>query len=155
MTSNEVMVVRWPEDGDDGARFARHGVAVLYVIDAHGDPPAVTTCLEDWVRVPGDERDLRSRIAALEARSAVHLALPRVDPDGRLHYRGKLTLLPADKVDIARALVEHFGHVVPDAELPGEADELRPKIAQLRAQFRELELSVLRVRRKGYALHAQ
>lgn len=149
----EVMLVRWPEEGDEGMRLAGAGAAVLYLIDGDHDPPTPTTCLEDWVRIPGDERDLRARVAALELRALTHYAPPRVDPEGRLHYRGKVMALRTDEVDIARVLTERFGDVVPDSEFPVPAkDALRPRIAQLRAQLRDVGLSLRRVRRRGYTL---
>lgn len=68
-----------PEGG--GRRWLRSsGVAVLYLIDGDDEPPTPTTCLEDWVRIPRDERDLRARVAALELRTLVHVAPP---PGGR------------------------------------------------------------------------
>ena len=58
----EVMLVRWPEDGDEGLRLARSGAAMLYLVAEGAEPPALPTCLEDFVRIPGDERDLRARV---------------------------------------------------------------------------------------------
>ncbi len=57
----EVVIVRWPEEGAEGARLAEEGVAVLYLVGANDDPPMPMTCLEDWVRLPGDDRDLHAR----------------------------------------------------------------------------------------------
>jgi hypothetical protein len=152
----EVMLVRWPEDGDEGLRLAGSGVAVLYLIDGDDDPPTPTSCLEDWVRLPGDERDLRARVAALELRSLEHSSPPRVDADGRLHYRGRVTLLPTDNIELARVLTERFGDVVPDGDLPASArPALRPTMTQLRAELRTIGLSLRRVRRTGYRLQAR
>jgi hypothetical protein len=152
----EVMLVRWPEDGNEGLRLASSGVAVLYLIHGDDDPPTPTTCLEDWVRLPGDERDLRARVAALELRSLEHNSPPRVDADGRLHYRGRVTLLPTDNVELARVLTERFGDVVPDDDLPASArPALRPTMTQLRAELRTIGLSLRRVRRTGYRLQAR
>ena len=68
---------------------------MLYLVGADDDPPMPTTCLEDWVRLPGDDRDLHARVAVLELRAAAHDAPPRVDDHGRLHYRGRLLALLA------------------------------------------------------------
>jgi DNA-binding response OmpR family regulator len=151
----DVMLVRWPEEGDDGARLAHTGMAVLYLIDGDDDPPTPTTCLEDWIRVPGDERDLRARVSALEFRSLAHQGPPRVDDAGRLHYLGKTRALPPDAVHLARALTEHFGEVVQDGDLEqatGDERTVRTRMTELRASLRDLELSVRRVRRRGYTL---
>jgi hypothetical protein len=154
MTMAEVMLVRWPEDGDDGTRLASSGVAVLYLIDGDDAPPIPTTCLEDWIRIPGDERDLRARVTALEFRSLAHLGPPSVDDDGRLHYLGKTVALPADEADLARLLTSRFGELVPDDDFEDTFGErtLRTRMTDLRARLRELELSVRRIRRRGYIL---
>jgi hypothetical protein len=151
----EVMLVRWPEDGADGERLARSGVAVLYVLDGDHDPPTPTTCLEDWVRVPGDERDLRARVAALEVRSLAHHAPPRVDGDGRLHYRGMILVLAADEVEPARVLTERFGAAVHDSDLARDGRDLRPTMTRLRARVRDIGLNLRRVRRQGYTLQSR
>jgi hypothetical protein len=64
----EVVAICWPEERDDAARFVMAGVAVLYIVRADDDPPIPTGCLEDCVRIPGDDRDLHARITALELR---------------------------------------------------------------------------------------
>jgi hypothetical protein len=150
------MLVRWPEDGFEGERLARAGVAVLYVLEGDHEPPTPTTCLEDWVRVPGDERDLLARVAALELRSLAHHAPPRVDGEGRLRYRGRTLALAADEVEPARVLTERFGDVVGDDDLPcAGRDELRPTMTRLRAKVRDVGLNLRRVRRQGYVLQAK
>lgn len=64
-------------------------------------------------------------------------------------------MLPIEGVDLARLLTERFGDVVPDAELPADArPALRPTMAHLRAQVRELGFNLRRVRRQGYSLQA-
>lgn len=156
MAAAEVMLVRWPEDGDDGLTFARRGLAVLYVLESDAEPPPITSCLEDWVRIPGDERDLRARMSALEARSAAHQSLPWVDPDGSFHYSGQQVALPPDTVQIAEALVDRFGEVVADHDLPTESSrELRLLTTRLRARLRSVGIEVRRVGRRGYCLQAR
>ena len=85
----DVIVVRWPEEREEAARLIDAGAALLYLVSGDDDPPVLSNCLEDWVRVPGDERDLRARLAALELRAAAHVGPPWVTDDGLLHYRGK------------------------------------------------------------------
>jgi DNA-binding response OmpR family regulator len=157
----EVVLVRWPEEGADGARLADEGVAVLYLVEGDDDPPAPTTCFEDWVRLPGDDRDLSARVAALQLRAAAHDLPPRVDDEGRLHYRGKLLSLRPSEAQLACVLAEHFGDVVTDRELTAAAAEgtasesapaLRVQMAQLRSRLRELGLTLHRIRRRGYRL---
>ncbi len=154
----EVMIVRWPEEGDEGLRLAGAGVAVLYLVTGDENPPRPTTCLEDWVRIPGDDRDLSARVAALELRAVAHQAPPRVDEQGRLHYRGNTLSLPPDEARLAAALVRHLDAVVTDNDLSQELDEvdpgasLRTLMAQLRARLRHVDLLIRRIRRRGYML---
>jgi DNA-binding response OmpR family regulator len=157
----EVILVRWPEEGADGEQLAREGVAVLYLVGADGDPPIPTSRLEDWVRVPGDERDLHARVALLELRAAVHAAPPRVDGDGRVHYRGRALSLSGSVLRLATVLTERFGEVVTDRELNAAAFgtstssstlRLQRQVAELRARLRGVGLVVRRVRRRGYQL---
>ena len=134
---------------------------MLYLVGADDAPPSPTTCLEDWVRVPGDDRDLHARVAVLEMRAAVHGSPPTLDDDARLHYRGRrLTLSPPEE-RLASLLVQHFGEVVNDRELAaalrtdaasGSSPSLRTAMSRLRSRLRDLGLVVHRIRRRGYEL---
>jgi DNA-binding response OmpR family regulator len=157
----EVVLVRWPEDGADGVRLVGEGVAVLYLVGAQDDPPRPTTCIEDWVRVPGDDRDLEARLAVLEMRAAIHEGPPRLDARGCVHYRGRALALSPDTARWAEVLIERFGDVVTDRELsvavlgdalPASTARLQRQMAHLRARLREIDLAVRRVRRRGYLL---
>jgi hypothetical protein len=157
-TTAEVTMVRWPEERERVSRLAEAGLALLYLVENDDDPPIVTSCLADWVRIPGDERDLDARIAVLERRAMGHRTAPFVDDDGSLHYHGQLVHLAAREARLAAALMADFGEVVSDQDLedPGAVDSadaarlLRTHMAHLRAQLRPVGLSVHRVRRRGY-----
>lgn len=155
----EVVLVRWPEEGAEGARLAKAGVPVLYLVTGNDPPPPTTTCLEDWQRTPGDDRDLRARVAALERRSEAHHAPPHVDNAGRLHYRGRLLQLPPEEARLAAVLAARIGATVPDRDLAVDgvtADAarvfVRRHMMQLRSRLRGLDLLVRRVPRQGYVL---
>lgn len=158
----EVMIIRWPDGEEDGARLSRAGVAVLYLVGPDDDPPTLTTCLEDWIRTPGDDRDLSARVAALEVRAMTHNLPPRVDDDGRLHYRGRLLALRPAEARLAARLAAQFGQAVPDSTLEAVIVDLveqgrtppalRTEISQLRSLLRPLDLVVRRVPRRGYVL---
>lgn len=157
----EVVAIRWPEEREDAADFVMAGVAVLYLVRAEDDPPIPTGCLEDWVRIPGDDRDLHARIAALELRAALHDAPPFVDNRGRLHHGGSVVALNATEARLALALTARFGAVVSDEELldavsdvtATPATSLRGDIGRLRSRLREVHLAIRRTRR-GYVLEA-
>jgi two-component system, OmpR family, response regulator len=151
----DVILVRWPEERDDAARLVEAGVALLYLVDADADPPEPTSCLEDWVRLPGDNRDLRARLVALEGRATRHRVPPTVDGSGRLHYHGQLLPLSAEEASLARALAARFREVVSDADLAvalGDQAGLRHHMSHLRSRLRPVDLTVWRAPRRGYVL---
>jgi two-component system, OmpR family, response regulator len=155
----EVVAIRWPEEGEEAARLAAAGVAVLYLVDADNDPPVPTGCLEDWVRIPGEERDLRARLAALELRAALHHTPPFVDDDDRLHHGARVVALSPIEARLAAALTMRIGTAVSDESLletvrnGGEmsAASLRVEMGRLRSRLRALNLAIRRTRH-GYVL---
>ena len=154
----EVVALRWPEEAEDANRLVAAGIAVLYLVGPDDDPPVVRGCLEDWVRVPGDDRDTRARLAGLELRAQLHRIPPFVDDDDRLHHDGRVVLLSHTEAKIATALTTHLGLVVPDVELltalepsPTASASMRAEISHLRSRLRGLDL-VVRRRRGGYLL---
>ncbi len=155
----EVVAIRWPEERDDAARFTAAGVAVLYLVRAEDDPPITTGCLEDWVRIPGDDRDLHARLAALELRAALHHAPPFIDDDRRLHHEGRIVALDRNEARLAAALTARLGAVVSDQELldalgdgrATPATSLRGEVGRLRSRLRGVHLAIRRARR-GYVL---
>jgi DNA-binding response OmpR family regulator len=149
--------MRWPDDRATGLGLAEEGIGVLYVVSDDDDPPRPSTCLEDWIRLPGDERDIRARLETLELRSASHRRPPLVDGEGRLHYRGGVLLLPLDEAELAAALATNFDQLVPDTDLrqlQGSATtSVRVRVTRLRAKVRQLDLAIRRVRKCGYRMH--
>jgi len=158
---SDVVLLRWPDEADEAASLVEDGVAVLYLVTAEADPPMTTTCLEDWVRLPGDDRDLTARIEALRRRIAAHGRPPTVDDRGRLHHRGKIVALDESEARLVRVLTQRFGDVVPDeileAELhdddgPDPVDAVRFHMTRARSRLRAADLFIRRVRRRGYVL---
>ena len=155
----EVVAIRWPEEREDAERLTAAGVAVLYIVRADDEPPIPSGCLEDWVRVPGDDRDLHARLAALELRAALHHAPPSVDESDRFHYRGRIIPLTPSEARLAAVLAARFGAVVSDDDLLDALSEtaaaptssLRVEIGRLRAHIREVHLAVHRTRH-GYVM---
>jgi two-component system, OmpR family, response regulator len=157
----DVVVVRWPEERDDATRLADAGAALLYLVAPDDDPPLLENCLQDWVRIPGDERDLRARIDALKVRAAAHAGPPWITDDGVLHCHGKSAHLAPNEARLARVLVAHFDEVVADEMLSEHAmiadptRTLRAEVADLRAHLRTVDLQVRRVLNRGYRLLAR
>lgn len=159
----EVVLVRWPEEGQEGEQLAREGVAVLYLVNEQDVPPAPSTCLEDWVRLPGNDRDVQARVALLEMRARSHHVAPRIDEDNRMHFRGRVVTLPVGQARLVRVLVAHFGEVVDDDNLSVQVAEeqglpavpLQVQIAHLRQRVRDVGLTVRRIRGRGYQLESR
>jgi len=156
---HEVVAIRWPEEAEDAARLATAGVAVLYLVREADDPPIPTGCLEDWVRIPGDDRDVHARLAALERRAMLHHSPPFVDDDGRLHHRGSIVALNPKEARLAAAFSARFGTDVSDDALldavsegpEAPASSLRGEVGRLRSRLREVNLAIHRTRR-GYVM---
>ncbi|HEX2039725.1 MAG TPA: hypothetical protein VHF47_08340, partial [Acidimicrobiales bacterium] len=71
----------------------------LLLLDAGVEPPEPIDCLEDWVRLPAEDGDIRGRITAIARRSALHAEpLPELDTDGVLRYGPRWVPLPPVEV---------------------------------------------------------
>ena len=148
-----------PKSATKRPGLATAGVAVLYLVDADDEPPVPTGCLEDWVRIPGEERDLRARLAALELRAELHHSPPFVDDDDRLHHGGSVVALSSIEARLATVLTARLGTAVSDESLleavqnGGElsAASLRVEMGRLRSRLRTLHLAIRRTRH-GYVL---
>jgi hypothetical protein len=89
------------------------GEARLLLVEDDQPPPDVVDCLEDWIRVPAPEEDVRARVAALEARSVAHgHELPGLDANGVLRFGGRWVSLPPLEARLTAMLLERFGAVV-------------------------------------------
>ncbi len=155
----DVVAVRWPDEREKAARLVTAGVPLLYIVQEEDDPPAPTGCLEDWVRIPGDDRDLQARLAALEFRATLHHGPPFVDDAGRLHHRGSVVSLTPTEARIARVLTARVGAVVSDQELldvlrdgTQPTTSLRAEVGRLRSRVRQVQLTISRTRRRGYVM---
>jgi hypothetical protein len=71
-----VALVPWPSEAADAAELADAGRPRLLLVAREADPPDVSDELEDWIRVPADERDVEVR-----ARRLARLAVGRRSPD--------------------------------------------------------------------------
>lgn len=151
----DVVVLIWPEEAPRGAELARAGTPVLYVVGQADAPPVPESYLEDWIRLPADDRDFQARVAVLEARAATYDLVPKLDATNRLHYRGYSVQLTSTHARIMQLLVDHFGETVSDESLqatkPG-GESPRADMTLLRSLLRDLDLSLERVPRQGYAL---
>jgi len=156
-------MVRWPEEEDRLADLRTTSTPRLLFVQAENGPPDPSDCLEDWVRVPVDERELQSRVAALVARAERHGRRPEIDGDGLLRFRGRWTDLPPVEHALAAALVDRFGAVVGRETLARAAwpqhgpsrNALDVHMSRLRRRIEPIRLVVRTVRSRGYLLQAR
>jgi DNA-binding response OmpR family regulator len=157
----DVMLVRWPSEAVQRSRLAEQHVPRLLLIDDGAAPPEALDCLEDWIRLPARESDVRARIEGLRIRSRAHLrTLPEIDGHGVLRFGSGWVSLPPVEARLADALVVRFGAVVGRDTLrrsvwPGSApgrNVLDVHVLRLRRRLAPLGLAIRTVRSRGYML---
>ena len=155
-------MVRWPEEEDRLVSLRTTSTPRLLFVEAESEPPDPGDCLEDWVRAPVDERELRSRVTGLVARAERHGRRPEIDGDGLLRFRGRWTDLPPVEHALATALVGRFRAVVGRETLARAAwprqgpsrNALDVHMSRLRRRIEPIGLVIRTVRSRGYLLQA-
>lgn len=141
----------------------RDGQLRLLLVDREVPPPTPVDCLEDWIRAPADERDIRSRMDGLVRRAQTHWQdVPSLDLDGVLRYAGSWVPLPPVEARLMAALIARFGAVVGRDQLarsgwpdgaPGR-NALDVHVLRLRRRIAPLGIAIKTVRSRGYLLEA-
>ncbi len=159
----DVVLVRWPAESERRERLRQERVPRLLLIEDGLLPPEPDDCLEDWVRVPASEIDVRARTSALGRRAAFHTkATPDLDGDGVLRYGGDWVSLPPVEARLTRALLDRFGAVVSRDALaragwpegaPGR-NALDVHMLRLRRRLEPLALAIRTVRSRGYLMES-
>jgi DNA-binding winged helix-turn-helix (wHTH) protein len=158
----DVVLVRWPGESDRLAQLRQEGRPRLLLVDSYTPPPLTGDALEDWIRVPAREADVRARIAVLSLRAGMNgtAAEPVLDEDGVLRFRGQWVSLPPVEARLTRALLERYGSVVSRETLtsagwPGGApgrNALDVHVLRLRRRLDPIGLAIRTVRSRGYLL---
>ena len=159
----DVTLVRWPAEQIRRDRLAEEGLPRLLLLEPGEVPPSVTDLLEDWIRVPADDVDLRARVATLQARyESAGAVAPALDDDGVIRLGTAWVSLPPVEARITNALLERYGAVVsrdvlarsgwPDGA-PGR-NALDVHVLRLRRRLAPLGLVIRTVRSRGYLLEA-
>src|SRR5688572_7392286 len=105
----DVVLVRWPTEADRRGRLLESGVPRLLLVEEGQQPPCPEDCLEDWIRVPAEDADVRLRVDGLATRSSRHVSdVPDLDPDGVLRFSAAWVSLPPVEARLTRALVDKF-----------------------------------------------
>jgi DNA-binding response OmpR family regulator len=117
--------------------------------------------MEDWVRVPAGELEVRIRVASLSRRAERHLpGLPSLDVDGVLRSGGTWVPLPPVEARLTSALLDRFGGVVSRENLAGAGwptgapgrNALDVHVLRLRRRIAPLGLAIRTVRSRGYLM---
>lgn len=161
----DVVLVRWPDERDRREELRRSGRPRLLLLDDGSPAPTTVDALEDWIRLPADEADVRARVQALELRAIGGGAAPDVpslDEDGVLRQGGQWVALPPVEARLTDALLDRWGAVVsrdalaragwPDGS-PGR-NALDVHVLRLRRRLEPLGLAIRTVRSRGYVLEA-
>lgn len=157
----DVALVRWPDDEATRRELKKANLPRLLMIDANLPAPVSGDPLEDWIRLPTSDSDLRARLDALALRSHPALdSFPELDSDGLLHMGDHWVALPPIEQRLATALIERPSAVVSREALAraGWPDETATRNAldvhmlRLRRRIEPLGLSIRTVRSRGYVL---
>ncbi len=159
----DVVLVRWPTESERRRRLQMEGIPRLLLIEEGHPPPHPEDCIEDWIRVPADDIDVRVRVEGLASRASAHVTeAPDLDPYGVLRFSANWVSLPPVEARLTRALVDRFGAVVgrealaragwPDGA-PGR-NALDVHVLRLRRRLAQVGLSIKTVRSRGYLLEA-
>ena len=158
----DVVLVRWPEEWEHIERLRASGTPRLLLVGTEAAAPKPFDALEDWIRLPAVESDVRARANTLAARARAGHAVdrPSIDEDGVLRYQGRRITLSRVEGALARALVDHFTAVVRRDTLGrvawprGESSRnaLDVQMVRLRRRLLTVGLEVRTVRARGYLL---
>ena len=160
----DVVLVRWPTDAQRRDHLVEQRVVRLLLVENGSDPPGPADCLEDWIRVPAPEVDVRCRIEGLLVRAGDHVqSAPDLDAYGVLRFAQSWVPLPPVEARLTRALLDRYGAVVsrdalaragwPDGA-PGR-NALDVHMLRLRRRLAPIKLAIRTVRSRGYLLEAQ
>lgn len=157
----DVVFVRWPQEGERRDRLAVAQVPRLLLLDEHSQPPEPVDCIEDWVRLPAGDTDIRARVTAIARRHGLHAEpVPDLDTDGVLRYANRWVPLPPVEARLTDALLARFGAVVSRDSLsragwpegaPGR-NALDVHVLRLRRRLAPVSLAIRTVRSRGYLL---
>ena len=162
----DVALVRWPAERSERDRLSVLRRPRLLLVAPDAPAPSVEDPLEDWVRAPVDDIDVRARVDTLRRRAAAGgpttAEEPSLDDDGVLRWHGRWVSLPPVESRLTRALLDRFGAVVGRDALaragwpegaPGR-NALDVHVLRLRRRLGEVGLAIRTVRSRGYLLEA-
>ena len=162
MHSVEVALLHWPRDCDERERLAEAMLPRLLLVPEDLEPPVSGDLMEDWIRLPADERDVATRLDNLAARASASLERTVLVDSTRLQRAASTVVLSPHQATFAGLLLAAEGRVVSreslsraiwgrDADPCGRAlDDLAYR---LRRRIEALGLDVVAARGRGFVLH--
>jgi len=156
----DVALVHWPAEAERLERLRAAREPRLVIVE-HGPPPVTTDELEDWLRAPADESDMRIRLATLGERASRSGAGVSID-DGVLRAGDRLVVLPPIQARLATTLLERMNAVVGRETLakrawpegpPAGRNVLDVHMAKLRRLLTGTGVDIRTVHRRGYLMH--
>lgn len=157
---SQVALIRWPDDEARLAEARGQGSPRLILVPPDAEPPAVADPLEDWVRLPAPDTDVRARVRTLAERAA-ETRFPHV-AEGVLTYGESWVPVSPVEERLAAELCDRFGVVVSRQALvkaawpddPPSRNALDVHVLRLRRRIEALGLEIKTVRSRGYLLQA-
>lgn len=158
----EVALIHWPRDGAERERLAEAMLPRLLLVPDDVEPPVSGDVMEDWIRLPADERDVATRLDNLAARASASLERAVLVDSTCLRRAASMVVLTPSQAKFAGLLLAADGGVVPraalcraiwgrDADPCGRAlDDLAYR---LRRRIEALGLDVVAARGRGFVLH--
>lgn len=158
----QVEILRWPHEEAKLHTLRLHGRPRLVLVPEGVAPPLTADPLEDWVRLPATDDDLKVRVRVLEDRGAqaAWANHPELDENGLLRVGGRWVPLPPIEHRLMTVLLDRYRAVVsrealaragwPDG-IPGR-NVLDVHIVRLRRRLAPLGLVIRTVRSRGYLL---
>jgi hypothetical protein len=157
----DVVLVRWPAEQARCQELRHQGRPRLLLVEDGAPPPSSADDLEDWIRVPVGEVDLRARVDGLRRRLEARVdPAPALDEDGVLRLGDRWVSLPPVEARLTSALLARYGAVVSREALgragwpegaPGR-NALDVHMLRLRRRLSPLSLAIRTVRSRGYLL---
>jgi DNA-binding response OmpR family regulator len=160
--SRDVVVVSWPAQTPERDRLERHGIPRLWLVEPGVEPPVGDSCLEDWLRLPAEDADVRARLVSLVRRAAHHPSRPTLDAFGQITHNGAVVNLSPVDQHLAEPLIANFGNAVAEDDLitsawheGGSEQTLRVHVSRLRRRLAPIGLTITNIRAYGYAMRAE
>lgn len=155
-------MIQWPAEEQRLSQLRRDHIPRLVLVPDGMAPPLTADVLEDWIRVPAPDEDIRSRLRVLADRADVaeESRVPELDENGLLRSGGNWVSLPPVEHRLMSVLLDRYRAVVSRDALaragwpegiPGR-NVLDVHIVRLRRRLLPLGLVIRTVRSRGYLL---